>query len=67
MPIDWSRAPEGATHANPNDTWCIWRKVAADKSFWWSVIDSEWIELHPMAYRIAKHDYVEREAGVCGS
>ncbi len=67
MAIDWAKAPQGTTHANPHDTWSIWRKVVGDKSFWWSAFDSEWVELHPVAYRKAKPDYVAREVMACGS
>jgi hypothetical protein len=35
MEIDWSKAPEGATHYNPHDISTPWRMLGTDGLGWW--------------------------------
>ena len=58
MNIDWSKAPEGTTHANPEDPMGSWRKVENGLSHHWD--GNAWLKLHPRAYESAKHAYVKK-------
>lgn len=63
MSIDWSKAPEGTTHANPLDPLGMWRRVQGQESDWWNATQKTWIRLHPMAYKQHKGMYVEKPVG----
>ncbi len=45
MSIDWSKAPEGATHWEPGSRICCtgWMKKEWGKWFWWSKESKEWV------------------------
>lgn len=58
MNIDWDKAPEGTTHANPKDVCGIWRRVLDGCSFYRSA--DEWVPLHPEVYEEHKHQYVKK-------
>ncbi|HCI1953203.1 TPA: hypothetical protein NOE94_005898 [Pseudomonas aeruginosa] len=46
MSIDWSKAPEGATHWEPTGPEFHegWMKEEGEKWFWWSEVTKEWVE-----------------------
>lgn len=46
MSIDWSKAPEGATHWEPTGPEFHegWMKEEGEKWFWWSEGTKEWVE-----------------------
>lgn len=58
MNIDWCKAPEGTTHANPEDPMGSWRKVVEGVSHHWD--GTTWLKLHPRAYESAKSAYVKK-------
>lgn len=58
--VNWSEAPEGTTHANPDDNAGIWRRVEGDTSYHWDEIWKTWKALHPMAYASAKTAYIPK-------
>jgi hypothetical protein len=59
MNIDWSKAPEGTTHANPSDPMGIWRKVTGpDEAYWWA--SKEWVLLFDGVYARYKGYYVPK-------
>lgn len=46
MSIDWSKAPEGATHWEPTGPEFHegWMKEEGEKWFWWGEVTKEWVE-----------------------
>ena len=40
--IDWSKAPEGATHQNARSPFLYWYKLEGGSFFYWQPDDSEW-------------------------
>ncbi|EOZ4779691.1 hypothetical protein ACSQPN_006127 [Pseudomonas aeruginosa] len=56
MSIDWSKAPEGATHWEPGSWRNIecWMKKEGSRWFWWSEVSGEWFSTCNV--------YAEREA-----
>ncbi|HHH9071325.1 hypothetical protein [Pseudomonas aeruginosa] len=46
MSIDWTKAPEGATHWEPTGPEFHegWMKEEGEKWFWWSEVTKKWVE-----------------------
>jgi len=62
MDIDWSKAPEGTTHAvlSSNNERTLWRKSVINKIFAWDENQGTWFVLGDRQVLHDQHNYIER-------